>query len=185
MGTILVKSFNWLRRGEVIYKLQRVVELYRVYELPNKARSPWHTWPRVDFKIREKTYYRRQYFRLDKTVSQQRCTDRLNVWKEWARWPTRWRNGAGNLATVLKKLNSVLREFVNHFKIASISSILQQLFTWIGRRLRAVKLRLWKKPMRLHRRLKQLKFKPNFKFIKMNLWRSAKSPWANYVMPNK
>jgi RNA-directed DNA polymerase len=95
------------------------------------------------------------------------------------------RNGAGNLATVLKRLNPVLRGFVNYFKIANISSILQQLFTWIRRRLRAVQLRLWKKPMRLHRRLKQLKFKPPFKFIKMNSWRSAKSPLANYAMPNK
>ena len=95
------------------------------------------------------------------------------------------RNEAGNLATVLKRLNPVLRGFVNYFKIANISSILQQLFTWIRRRLRAVQLRLWKKPMRLHRRLKQLKFKPPFKFIKMNSWRSAKSPLANYAMPNK
>ena len=95
------------------------------------------------------------------------------------------RNGGGNLATVLKRLNPVLRGFVNYFKIANISSILQQLFTWIRRRLRAVQLRLWKKPVRLHRRLKQLKFKPPFKFIKMNSWRSAKSPLANYAMPNK
>ena len=95
------------------------------------------------------------------------------------------RNGAGNLATVLKRLNPVLRGFVNYFKIANISSILQQLAAWLRRRLRAVQLRLWKKPTRLHRRLKQLKFKPPFKFIKMNSWRSAKSPLVNYAMPNK
>lgn len=95
------------------------------------------------------------------------------------------RNGAGNLAAVLKRLNPVLRGFVNYFKIANISSILQQLSAWIRRRRRAVQLRLWKQPMRLHRRLKQLKFKPPFKFIKMNSWRSAKSPLANYAMPNK
>ncbi|WP_414692589.1 group II intron maturase-specific domain-containing protein [Paraglaciecola chathamensis] len=61
-----------------------------------------------------------------------------------------------------------MRGFVNYFKIANMSKILQQLFTWIRRRLRAVQLRLWKKPLRLHRRLKQLKFKLPFKFIKMN-----------------
>jgi len=61
------------------------------------------------------------------------------------------RNGAGNLAAVLKRLNPVLRGFVNYFKIANISSILQQLSAWIRRRLRAVQLRLWKQPMRLHR----------------------------------
>jgi RNA-directed DNA polymerase len=95
------------------------------------------------------------------------------------------RNGGGNLATVLKRLNPVLRGFVNYFKIANISSILQQLSAWLRRRLRAVQLRLWKRPMKLHRRLKQLKYKPPFKFIKMNSWRSAKSPLANYAMPNK
>ena len=95
------------------------------------------------------------------------------------------RNGSGNLAQVLKRLNPVLRGFVNYFKIANISSILQQLAAWLRRRLRAVQLKLWKKPTRLHRRLKQLKFKPPFKFIKMNSWRSAKSPLVNYAMPNK
>jgi RNA-directed DNA polymerase len=95
------------------------------------------------------------------------------------------RNGGGNLATVLKRLNPVLRGFVNYFKIANISSILQQLSAWLRRRLRAVQLMLWKKATKLHRRLKQLKYKPPFKFIKMNSWRSAKSPLANYAMPNK
>ena len=64
------------------------------------------------------------------------------------------RNGAGNLATVLKRLNPVLRGFVNYFKIANISSILQQLSAWLRRRLRAVQLRLWKKAAKSHRRLK-------------------------------
>ena len=95
------------------------------------------------------------------------------------------RNGGGNLAQVLKRLNPVLRGFVNYFKIANISSVLQTLSAWIRRRLRAVQLKLWKKPTKLHRRLKQLKYKPPFKFIKMNSWRSAKSPLANYAMPNK
>jgi len=95
------------------------------------------------------------------------------------------RNGAGNLAQVLKRLNPVLRGFVNYFKIANISTILQQLAAWLRRRLRAVQLKLWKKATKLHRRLKQIKFKPPFKFIKMNSWRSAKSPLANYAMPNK
>jgi RNA-directed DNA polymerase len=41
------------------------------------------------------------------------------------------------------------------------------------------------KATKLHRRLKQLKIKPPFKFIQMNSWRSAKSPLVNYAMPNK
>ena len=94
------------------------------------------------------------------------------------------RNGVANLATVLKKLNPVLRGFVNYFKIANISAILTRLASWVRRRLRNVQLNLWKTAVKLHRRLKQLKYKPPFKFIKMNSWRNSGSPLAHYAMPN-
>ena len=95
------------------------------------------------------------------------------------------RNGGKNLALVLKGLNPVLRGFSNYFKIANISKILSNLSGWVRRRLRAVQLRLWKWVSKLHRVLKQRKYKPPFKAIKMNSWRNAASPLANYSMPNK
>jgi hypothetical protein len=94
------------------------------------------------------------------------------------------RNGGRNLTMVLKTLNPVLRGCVNYFKIANISKILSQLAGWVRRRLRGVQLNLWKKAAKLHRRLKQLKYKPPFKFIKMNSWRNAVSPLVNYAMAN-
>jgi len=95
------------------------------------------------------------------------------------------RNGGKNLEQVLKKLNPVLRGFVNYFRIANISKQLQELSGWIRRRLRNIQLKLWKKPAKLHRRLKQLGYKPPFKFIKMLSWRNSASPLANYAMTNK
>jgi len=94
------------------------------------------------------------------------------------------RNGGGNLAFVLKRLNPVLRGFVNYFKIANINSKLKGLASWVRRRLRAIQLRLWKTVDKLHRRLKQLKYKPPFKRMKMNSWRNSMSPLASYAMPN-
>ena len=94
------------------------------------------------------------------------------------------RNGGCNLAQVLKRLNPVLRGFVNYFKIANISSKLKGLASWVRRRLRSIQLKLWKTAVKLHRRLKQLKYKPPFKFIKMNSWRNSGSPLAHYAMPN-
>jgi hypothetical protein len=55
---------------------------------------------------------------------------------------------------------------------------------WTRRRLRAVQLKQWKKPAKLHRRLKQLGYKPPFKLIRMSSWRNACSPLASYAMPN-
>ncbi len=95
------------------------------------------------------------------------------------------RNGGMNLAMVVKFLNSVLRGFVNYFKIANISAKLNGLASWVRRRLRAVQLKLWKKPSKLHRRLKQLKYTPPFKFMKMNSWRNSASPLAHHAMSNK
>lgn len=95
------------------------------------------------------------------------------------------RNGGINLAEVIKRLNPVIRGFVNYFSIANCKRELRALAGWIRRRLRAIQLKLWKKPLRLHRRLKQLKYKPPFKLIQMNSWRSAASPLSSYAMPNQ
>jgi RNA-directed DNA polymerase len=95
------------------------------------------------------------------------------------------RNSGINLAEVIKRLNPVVRGFVNYFSIANCKRELKALAGWIRRRLRAIQLKLWKKPTRLHRRLKQLQYKPPFKFIKMNSWRSANSPLSSFSMPNQ
>ena len=95
------------------------------------------------------------------------------------------RNGGINLAEVIKRLNPVVRGFVNYFSIANCKRELKALAGWIRRRLRAIQLRLWKKPSRLHRRLKQLGKKPPFKFIKMNSWRNSLRPLSCVSMPNQ
>ncbi len=95
------------------------------------------------------------------------------------------RNGGRNLESVISYLNPVIRGFANYFSIANCKRDFKALAGWIRRRLRAIQLRLWKKPARLHRRLKQLNYKPPFKFIKMNSWRNSSSPLASYAMPNK
>ena len=85
---------------------------------------------------------------------------------------------------IIRRLNPVLRGFANYFSIANCSRAFKALAAWVRRRLRAIQLKLWKKPSRLHRRLKQLNYKPPFKFIKMNSWRNSKSPLASFAMSN-
>jgi RNA-directed DNA polymerase len=95
------------------------------------------------------------------------------------------RNGGKNLAAVIAQLNPVLRGFANYFSIANCHWDFKSLSAWIRRRLRAIQLKLWKVPARLHRRLKQLGRKPPFKFIKMNSWRNSVSPLSSFAMPNQ
>jgi group II intron reverse transcriptase/maturase len=103
--------------------------------------------------------------------------------KEKVRKITR-RSSPVNLAKVIKDLNPVLRGFANYFKVANCKGVFSELAQWIRRRLRAKQLRLWKKPKRLHRRLRQLGYKGEFKHIKMNSWRNSASPLASYALPN-
>ena len=94
------------------------------------------------------------------------------------------RNHGENLTGVIGELNPVLRGFVNYFRIANCTRELRKLMGWIRRRLRCIQLKHWKKPKRLHRRLRQLGYSGRFKWIKMQSWHNARSPLASYAMPN-
>jgi len=109
---------------------------------------------------------------------------KIAAFKEKVKKATR-RSLPVNLEKVIKDLNPIVRGFGNYFRIANCKGVFQDLAQWIRRRLRAIQLRLWKKPKRLHRRLRQLGYKGNFKAIKMQSWRNARSPLAHYAMSNK
>ncbi|BCO08572.1 group II intron reverse transcriptase/maturase [Desulfolithobacter dissulfuricans] len=94
------------------------------------------------------------------------------------------RNSPVNLEKVIADLNRLLRGFANYFRIANCKGEFSRLMGWIRRRLRAVQLKLWKKPRRLHRRLRQLGYRGEFKSIKMNSWANAASPLSHYALPN-
>jgi group II intron reverse transcriptase/maturase len=109
--------------------------------------------------------------------------DKVRKFKDKIKRITR-RNSPVNLYQVIKDLNPVLRGFANYFRIAHCRRQFQELASWIRRRLRAKQLKLWKKPQKLHRRLRQLGYQGEFKAIKMQSWRNAASALANYAMPN-
>lgn len=94
------------------------------------------------------------------------------------------RNNGQSLAATIQTLNPVLRGFSQYFRIANASRVFKALAGWLRRRLRAIQLKHWRKPARLHRRLKQLGYKAPFKFMSMTRWRNAASPLAHLAMPN-
>lgn len=94
------------------------------------------------------------------------------------------RNSPVNLEQVIADLNPVLRGFANYFRMANCKGRFTELMSWIRRRLRAKQLALWKKPERLHRRLRQLGYKGDFLKMRMRKWRSSQSHYASWSMPN-
>lgn len=94
------------------------------------------------------------------------------------------RNRGSQLSRIISELNAVLRGFGYYFRIANSSREYVRLMQWIRRRLRCIQLVHWKRPTRLHKRLRQLGYKGRFTSIKMASWRSSASPLASYAMPN-
>jgi len=95
------------------------------------------------------------------------------------------KNQGMNLEMVIRRLNPLLRGFANYFRIANCKSVFQKLMQWIRRRLRAIQLKLWKKPDKIQRRLRQLGYTGYFPKIKMTSWRNSNSIQTSLSMPNK
>nr|WP_136251133.1 group II intron reverse transcriptase/maturase [Ningiella ruwaisensis] len=110
-------------------------------------------------------------------------TKKVKAFKQRVKQLTR-RNTGKPLLEIIKQLNPVLRGFENYFKIANCKRVLKDLSAWIRRRLRAIQLTLYKKPSRLHRRLRQFGITGKLTFIKMNSWRNSNCPMATMAMRN-
>lgn len=117
----------------------------------------------------------------DKTRIQE---EKLRKFKAKVKQLTR-RNHGSNLEDIIKEINPVIRGFANYFRIAHCMSWFKSLMQWIRRRLRCIQLRQWKTPKKLHKRLKQLRYKPPFQYTKMKSWRHSATPNASMAMPNK
>lgn len=109
---------------------------------------------------------------------------KIKAFKEKVRNCTH-RNLPVNLKKVIRDLNPILRGFVNYFRITNSKGRFKLFMSWIRRRLRAIQMKLWKKPGKLHRRLRQLGYKGEFKWIKMASWRNASCPLSHWAMPNQ
>jgi group II intron reverse transcriptase/maturase len=94
------------------------------------------------------------------------------------------RNTPVNLAKVIKDLNPIIRGYANYFKVTNSKNLFTNLMAWIRRRLRAIQMKLWKKPGKLHRRLRQLGYEGEFPSIKMASWRNCANHYAHWAMPN-
>nr|WP_237156628.1 group II intron reverse transcriptase/maturase [Photobacterium leiognathi] len=70
------------------------------------------------------------------------------------------RNSGKPLMEVINMLNPLLIGFSQYFRIANTKREFKKIAAWLRRRLRSLQLKLWKKPSKLHRELKQRGYKP-------------------------
>lgn len=109
---------------------------------------------------------------------------KLSAFKKKLKQMTKRRSGRP-LHEIIDELNPLLRGFSQYFRIANASREFRELAKWLRRRLRSIQLRLWKKPGRLYRRLRQLGYNLPFIYVDMCKWRTSCNQLAHYAMPNR
>ncbi|MFS0724233.1 group II intron reverse transcriptase/maturase [Paenibacillus sp. 1P07SE] len=86
---------------------------------------------------------------------------------------------------VKKKLNPYLRGWGNYFGTGDVKGQFRVFDSWIRRRLRSVQLRSWKKVRKLHREMRRRGWDSReMPGLRMTAWRSSRSTYAQYAMPN-
>ena len=104
--------------------------------------------------------------------------------KEKVRQLTRRQNSL-NVSAQILRLNQLLRGFTNYFRIAQIKGLLRELMSWIRRRLRMNKMVEWKGWKGLHKQLRRMGYKGNYKKISMRRWRNAGCYLIHKALPNE
>ena len=94
------------------------------------------------------------------------------------------RNHPMNVEAIVKRINPILRGWINYFRAANCKGVVQKLMGWIRRRLRMKKMKEWKSWKPLHKQLRRQGYKGEFKKISMRKWRNSASPLLSMALPN-
>ena len=108
---------------------------------------------------------------------------RLRRFKDKLRELTR-RNQPTPLEVIIKRMNPVLRGWINYYGIADIKGLLQDLMSWIRRRLRMVRMKQWKTYKKMHKELRRKGIKHNDEKMNVTLWKNSKVHIIHQLMPN-
>jgi RNA-directed DNA polymerase len=94
------------------------------------------------------------------------------------------RNRGTNLEQTIEEINPIIRGWANYFRIANCEGTFRNLMGWVRRRLRMKKMLEWKTWKPLHKQLRKLGYKGEFKKIYVKRWRNSASPLAQMALPN-
>jgi len=85
---------------------------------------------------------------------------------------------------VIRKLNPLLRGWMNYYRAANIKGLAQELMGWIRRRLRMIRMRQWKTYKKMHKEMRR-KGLPIQEKMDVRRWKNSKVQIIHLLMPNQ
>jgi RNA-directed DNA polymerase len=108
---------------------------------------------------------------------------RIKRFKDKIREATK-RNIGKPIAEVIKKLNPILRGWMNYYRVANIKPLIINLMSWVRRRLRMIRMKQWKTYKKMHKEMRKLGFKGTVKMA-VTKWKNSKVRIIHMLMPNQ
>ena len=79
------------------------------------------------------------------------------------------------LAETFKRINQIIRGWINYFRIGSMKQFLDKFGQWLRHKLRVVIIKQWKIPKRIYINLQRLNKLQNFSFTEEDIFKVANS----------
>lgn len=94
------------------------------------------------------------------------------------------RNCGVPIEVAIRKLNPVMRGWVNYYRAANIKTFLNGLMQWIRRRLRMIKMKQWKTYKAMHKEMRRQGIKGNGLKMDVRRWKNSKVHIIHMLLPN-
>lgn len=108
---------------------------------------------------------------------------RIKRFKDKIREATK-RNIGKPIAEVIKKLNPLLRGWMNYYRVANIKPLIINLMSWVRRRLRMIRMKQWKTYKKMHKEMRKLGLKRTVKMA-VTKWKNSNVQIIHMIMPNQ
>lgn len=83
---------------------------------------------------------------------------------------TRKKAVAKSLSETFKKVNQVVRGWINYFRIGTMKKFLEEFGTWLRHKIRVIIVKQWKKPLRIYTNLQRINQKMKYGFSEEEIY---------------
>ena len=88
------------------------------------------------------------------------------------------------LSVTFKRVNEIVRGWINYFRISSMKMFMKEFGQWIRHKIRAIILKQWKKPLRIYKNLMYMNKKQRCGFSHEDIFKVANSRKGLYARAN-